>query len=204
MGRFLHFVQRLGHLFFRIRSYASVPLFAFFFILGRSSLLSFALSLFLITFGEMIRIWAVSFSGPATRTRVIKAPFLAVQGPYEMIRHPIYFGNFFVGLGFTLSLTQDLVHILVFVMFFLIFYGSIIFAEERFLENKFQEKWRRYRDVVPLIIPRSFVKISFGDLKTALKSERSTFITISLILFLASLKLFVLPSINFYSLFFSV
>lgn len=187
------FVRKLGHFFFKRRSYASLPIFAFFFFFGRTSIISFILALCLIAFGEFIRIWAVSFSGPATRTRTIKAPFLATDGPYQIIRHPIYFGNFFVGLGFTLSLTNNLYHILVFLIFFFIFYGSIIFAEEDFLENKFQDEWRNYKQKVPMIIPKKLRKFSFGDLKMSLKSERSTFITISIILILSSIKVFVIP-----------
>lgn len=196
--KFLYFVEKLGHFFFRRRSYASIPLFAFFFLFGRSSWDFFFLAMILIISGELIRIWAVSFSGPATRTRIIKAPFLAVRGPYEIIRHPIYFGNFLVGLGFTFSLTRNFIHILLFVAFFIVFYGSIIFAEERFLENRFQEEWVRYKEKVPLIIPRYFKKPYFGDLKTAFKSERSTFITISVILALALFKLFVFSRLNFW------
>lgn len=183
------FIEKLGHFFFKRRSYITLPLFAFFFVFGRSSIYLFVLSLILIAFGEFIRIWAVSFSGPQTRTRVIKAPYLATDGPYYSIRHPIYFGNFFVGLGFTLSMTGNLLHILIYLVFFIIFYGSIIVAEERFLEKKFGDIWKEYKERTPLFIPRR-LRFVFGDVRTALNSERSTFITISVVLVLSSLKLF--------------
>lgn len=190
------FIIKLGHFFFKRRSYASLPIFAFFLFFGQTSYVSFVLALCLIAFGEFIRIWAVSFSGPATRTRTIKAPFLATDGPYQIIRHPIYFGNFFVGLGFTLSLTYNLSHILIFLVFFFIFYGAIIFAEEDFLENKFQDEWRNYKQKVPLIVPKKLRKVSFGDLNMSLKSEKSTFITISIVLILSSIKVFISPSVS--------
>lgn len=184
-------IQKVGNIFFSHRSYASLPLFALFLLFGRSSVYSFVLALPLIFFGELIRLWAVSFAGPSTRTRTIGAESLVTDGPYELIRHPIYFGNFFMGLGFVLSMTESIAHISIYIILFVIFYGSIIYAEEGFLEHKFQTQWLEYKKKVPLIIPKRLKRIHCGDLRTSIRSERSTFLTTLIVLTLSFIKLLI-------------
>ncbi len=102
--------------------------------------------------GELLRILAVSHAGEWTRSRRFKAHMLITTGPYAYIRHPIYVGNFLIGLGMVL-LSEAWSFIPVFALLFAIQYGAIISEEERFLSDKFGKEFDRYRARVPKYFP---------------------------------------------------
>ena len=116
--------------------------------------------------GELLRIWAVSHAGKCTRSRHLKAPVLITTGPYVYIRHPIYLGNFLIGLGMVL-LADALAFIPVFLILFALQYRAIVFEEERFLSKRFGEEFSRYCDLIPKYFPKSIgigsgFKFGFG------------------------------------------
>jgi protein-S-isoprenylcysteine O-methyltransferase Ste14 len=114
--------------------------------------------------GELIRIWAVSHAGKCTRSRHLKAPVLVTTGPYAFVRHPIYIGNFLIGLGMVL-LSEALVFIPVFLLLFVCLYDAIVSEEEKFLSQKFGAEFERYRSRVPKYFPlstRSLTGFSLG------------------------------------------
>jgi protein-S-isoprenylcysteine O-methyltransferase Ste14 len=128
--------------------------------LGKPTLLSlitgFSVS-FLI--GEGIRIWSVGFSGRTTRSGQIEAPQLVTSGPYAHLRNPIYFGNFISWTGFCIastgntSLWRTLIIFGVTILSNVLIYGAIIPMEEQFLEMKFGETYRKYKQSVPSFFP---------------------------------------------------
>lgn len=104
--------------------------------------------------GELIRIWALSHAGKWTRSRRLKAPRLVTTGPYAYIRHPIYVGNFLIGLGMVV-ISEALVFIPVFLVLFAAQYRAIVFEEERFLSKRFGGEFSRYCDLTPKYFPKS-------------------------------------------------
>lgn len=102
--------------------------------------------------GELLRIWAVSHAGKWTRSRHLKAPRLVTSGPYAYSRHPIYLGNFLIGLGMVV-LSEALAFIPAFLILFAFQYHIIISEEERFLRERFSEEFDRYRAQVPKYFP---------------------------------------------------
>lgn len=103
------------------------------------------LGLALALLGEGIRTWASGY--------LFKNEELAQKGPYSLVRNPLYFGSFFLGLGITFMAGQRWL-ILFYPLLFLPLYIGKIKIEERELENKFGELARNYFNRVPRLIPK--------------------------------------------------
>src|SRR5208283_1530212 len=72
---------------------------------GRPSATSVALGIPVAIAGELIRCWAVGYSGVTTRGDHVEAPRLVTAGPYAYVRNPLYVGNFITALGFAVAYT---------------------------------------------------------------------------------------------------
>jgi protein-S-isoprenylcysteine O-methyltransferase Ste14 len=177
----------LGRYFFKRRSWLGAIFYLFAIIFFDATSTSIIAGIFLILLGEFLRLVSVAYSGPTTRSRSFVAPRLVVEGPYSVVRNPIYWGNFFIGLGFLIT-TNALVPILqlVYILLFFLYYGAIVLAEEDFLKRRFGTQYTRYFEEVPRFIPRHPFRWKGGqpDWQEALRSEKSTFILISLWLLL--------------------
>lgn len=105
----------------------------------------------------------VSASGLALRGaaagRIRKDEDLAITGPYAHLRHPLYVGSFFLGLGVMIG-GGRLLFVVLYVPSFLWLYRRTIQAEERLLERLFGEAYRVYRARVPAVLPRAKAYIS--------------------------------------------
>jgi protein-S-isoprenylcysteine O-methyltransferase Ste14 len=115
-------------------------------IFGRPSALSIALGLPLAIGGELVRCWAVGYSGVTTRNDVVTAPKLVTGGPYGYVRNPLYLGNFVTAAGFAIAFTGNNSLVAV--------YATIVPHEEAFLRKQFGEEFERYCERVPRILPR--------------------------------------------------
>lgn len=125
---------------------AGVLIFPESFSLGR-----FLFGLLIMLGGQMLRLWAAGYI-PKYRTEVIGAPVLITWGPYKWVRNPLYAGNAVMGLGWALMVGWYWVF--AFIAAFLLLYSMIIIpAEEEFLEKKFGETYRNYKELVPALIP---------------------------------------------------
>ena len=183
----------LGELLFRSRSYTPIPLIILILALAKPNTLSFAIGLPMTAFGEVLRIWGVSYAGPATRTRKVGARTLVTNGPYAYFRNPLYLGNFFLSLGLCIASRAWIPLMpIVLVVAFVIQYGVIISLEERRLGELFGEEYERYVSQVPRVIPRlsPYDERSSDrpDIRKAVLSERSTFGAISAVVILLILR----------------
>ena len=110
--------------------------------------------------GELLRMWAVGYSGVTTRGDYVEAPKLVTAGPYAYVRNPLYVGNFITALGFALAFTGGnalalrLLLVLGSLVWMLVVYGIIVPHEERFLHATFGDAFARYCERVPRIVPR--------------------------------------------------
>ncbi len=138
-------------------------------------------------FGEIIRILTVGFTPKNTSGRNAATGQLAdelnVTGIYSIIRHPLYFGNFFMWFGPVLFL-HSVWAVVVFSLIYWLYYERIMFAEEQFLRRKFGEAYDKWSEKVGSFIPYSFryvkSKLPFS-LKNVLKREHNSFMNIFLI-----------------------
>ncbi len=83
------------------------------------------------------------------------AESLNTRGIYSLVRHPLYMGNYLIGLGVTLiSLNWWMPTI--YTLGFWLYYERIMAAEEKFLTTKFGETFTKWADSTPAFFPRSF------------------------------------------------
>jgi len=105
--------------------------------------------------GQVFRIYAAGY--------IFKNKQLATSGPYSLVRHPLYLGNFMILIGFTLASANLYVAAGV-ALFFLIWYPAAIAYEDSKLENIFGDEWREWSKNIRAIIP---VRIRWSDLKAS-------------------------------------
>lgn len=92
----------------------------------------------------------------AAAWRVLFAAFtadsLATTGPYARIRHPQYSGFILIMVGFLLQ-WPTLVTLVMFPVL-VTAYGRLARREERDVEGRFGDAWRRYAQRTPRFVPR--------------------------------------------------
>lgn len=144
------------------------------------TLLSIITGFLIAVSGELIRIWSVSFAGSETRTTSgVGGTYLVTQGPYAIVRNPLYVGNILIysGLGIMSLALFPYLQIFGF-LFFTFQYYCIILAEEDFLSDKFSDIFFQYTKSVKRFIPWFNTlpeQIKSGlvfNLKAGIKSER--------------------------------
>jgi protein-S-isoprenylcysteine O-methyltransferase Ste14 len=108
--------------------------------------------------GMAFRLWA---SG-----HIIKNRELATEGPYAMVRHPLYTGNVLVVLGFAAANALWWAFPLA-ALFFWFYYPPAIEYEDRKLRELFEERWHAWAASVPALVP------TFRNLDAALKGRWS-------------------------------
>jgi protein-S-isoprenylcysteine O-methyltransferase Ste14 len=97
--------------------------------------------------GLVIRIWCTFYIGNR------KSKELIAEGPYSICRNPLYIGSFLLAFGVGFCFENLLMLILVPVIIIPV---HIIVAriEETYLESKFGEQYRIYKQKVPGFWPR--------------------------------------------------
>lgn len=94
--------------------------------------------------GQLWRIYAAGV--------IYKNRRLATTGAYSLVRHPLYFGNFLILAGFTLSCANWIV-VLVVLFFLLFYYPAAISYEDRKLQELFGEEWQDWGRSTPAMFP---------------------------------------------------
>jgi protein-S-isoprenylcysteine O-methyltransferase Ste14 len=127
---------------------------------GRPSARSVALGLPLALSGELIRCWAVGYSGVTTRNDALTAPKLVTGGPYAYVRNPLYLGNSLTAAGFAIAFTGKNSPLARFALIagsvgaMAALYSAIVPHEEAFLRAQFGEEFDRYCERVPRVVPQ--------------------------------------------------
>jgi protein-S-isoprenylcysteine O-methyltransferase Ste14 len=163
---------------------------------GKPSRASVRLGLPLAVAGELLRCWAVGYSGATTRDDAVTAPKLITAGPYGFVRNPLYLGNFLTACGFAVAFTGKnrfltraaLVGGSLAAMTAI--YAAIVPHEETFLRSRFGEAFDRYCELVPRIVPR-VVPLAVGEgtwQPDAIAGERTTLALFGAMLLVLLLK----------------
>jgi protein-S-isoprenylcysteine O-methyltransferase Ste14 len=184
----IHSFEKSGNWLFRYRGQLPVVLFLIAIpVVWKTSardfntdiLLIINLCAILISFtGLVVRAVAIGTTPKGTSGRNTKAQVaesLNTTGIYSCLRHPLYLGNFLMWIGIVIFTYSPVFTIIVSLAFWL-YYERIMFAEERFLENKFGETYMQWSLKVPAFIPsfRNYLNGSVPfSFKSALRREYS-------------------------------
>ncbi len=106
--------------------------------------------------GVVLRFWAswtIFNTGNGTPLYTRPAKALVTTGPYRLIRNPLYLGGFLIYLGIIIVIPSLFLAILGLIGLPITFIGIV--REEKGLETRFGEDYRRYKQRVPGWIPRS-------------------------------------------------
>lgn len=96
----------------------------------------------LLAAATMGRLWCASYIAGRKDGELVR------EGPYSVVRNPLYVSNFVGGVGFGLAAENLIATAIIFVLF-VIFYPAVVHREEKRLEEKFGNAFRRYKDAVP-------------------------------------------------------
>jgi protein-S-isoprenylcysteine O-methyltransferase Ste14 len=110
------------------------------------NLVSELLGYVLLVSATLWRIWCSLFIAGT------KNGELAGEGPYSVVRNPLYIGNFLGLVGLGLAVQQPLLGILIGALF-AVSYPSVIAQEEANLTRIFGERYREYCARVPRWLP---------------------------------------------------
>lgn len=185
----------LGKQFFKIRGFTPIPFYLLCLAYVRIELNLLITGLLLIGLGEIFRVISVGYLGISSRTtESAKADELVMNGPYRIVRNPIYLGNTLIYLGFAvLSNVFFPVFPVITLVFFMVVYYLIAHYEESVLCTKFGEDYQNYLLRVPRFFPLSFRTGEPASshrfvIEKALMSEKTTLIVLILALTLIVLK----------------
>ncbi|MCE5243085.1 MAG: isoprenylcysteine carboxylmethyltransferase family protein [Syntrophobacteraceae bacterium] len=106
-----------------------------------------AIGLFLVVVSAFGRLWASMYIAGYKQGRLI------TDGPYSIVRNPLYVFSFIgaVGIGFS---SERFVVLAILVLAFLLYYPRVVRGEEDYLLGKHGQDFARYEEQTPRFIPR--------------------------------------------------
>jgi protein-S-isoprenylcysteine O-methyltransferase Ste14 len=112
------------------------------------------LTLFLLGVG--LAVWAANTLGIKAGRRIPEVSLsergqLITKGPYQIVRHPIYLGEFLIILG--IFLISGVIFVLVQFILKALFANSIIAWEEKEMKNRFGKTYEEYQKTTPKLFP---------------------------------------------------
>ncbi len=103
----------------------------------------------LIVIAAFGRIWSSLYISGYKEDRIVS------EGPYAIVRNPLYVSSFIGALGMGLE-TKNLLVLAIFACAFLFYYPLVVIAEENNLKLKFGQIYNEYAQKVPRFLPRRF------------------------------------------------
>ena len=101
----------------------------------------------LVVIGALGRLWCIFYIAGR------KCRELVTAGPYAMCRNPLYVFSFAIGLGATM-IFQNLIVLILFIVFFIVFHTAAVTVEEGDLGAAFGEDFQNYCQRVPRFFPK--------------------------------------------------
>lgn len=188
--------RRFGGWLFRQRSWLPVPLAIVVFAIspGPSRGPVTMLGVALLAIGQAIRFWSVRHIGVISRTRAVRIGPLITTGPYRLMRHPIYVGNWCLWTGVVLC--AELVWMLpvIWIAFLILYVPMTMWEEDVLVETV--PAYGGYAESVPGWIPRmSGGRVNSGEhihsWPEVMFAERGTLLAIAAMLLALAAKRFI-------------
>lgn len=101
----------------------------------------------LVIVGVFIRIYSSLYIGGR------KNADLVMDGPFSIVRNPLYVGSFIAVLGIGLQSTS-LTIVALLTAGYILYYPLVIRREEAFLTHRFGDRYLEYKAATPRIVPR--------------------------------------------------
>jgi len=98
----------------------------------------------IVVIGVVVRMWASGF--------IMKNEQLATNGPYALVRHPLYTGNILIVYAFA-GASGVWWTFVVATAFFLFYYPTAIEYEDRKLSEIFGDAWQAFAKNTPALMP---------------------------------------------------
>ena len=145
-----------------------MPIFA---VLAAPRSLLFVAGALIALAGSVFRMYASGF--------IAKNEELATDGPYSMVRHPLYTGNLLLLAGFTLASGLWWAPIVA-AWFWWFYYPPAIEYEDRKLRRIFGQRCAEWQRSVPAVLPRTFWPTRGGtwSFQTSLKRNAEPVVVI--------------------------
>ncbi len=181
-------MERQGNWLFRWRSYLPLPLLGFLLvwawfapILTWPGVPEFwweggCLAVGLLGLG--VRLWVggqVPFGTSGRNVRAQVAYVVNTTGPYSLVRHPLYVGNYLMWLAPALF-AGGLLMVVITTIYFSFTYERVMVAEERYLMEQFGDDYAQWASQTPAFIPsfRNWQPSTLAfSLRTAIRKEYS-------------------------------
>lgn len=107
-----------------------------------------AAGMVIILLGQYIRASARGYKSQ----KHIEKDKLITDGPYALVRNPMYLASFFIGLGMVLIILK-LWMVPIYLLFFLLWYWPQIHNEQKWLVGKFGQEYIEYCQITPCFFP---------------------------------------------------
>jgi len=169
---------RIGAVLFRNRSWLPVPfLLVALLAPANPTVANWIAGAVLIGLGEWIRLAGVAAAGTVTRRRSRDVQRLVTYGIFQLVRNPLYVGNFLIWMGFVV-ISGVMWFLPVAILLFAVEYTLIVAYEEGVLESIFGPEYLAYKERTPRWFPRPPAVKETGphDWREAWRSEVSTFL----------------------------
>jgi protein-S-isoprenylcysteine O-methyltransferase Ste14 len=103
--------------------------------------------LFLLTICSIGRLWALLYISGYKKLELI------TEGPYSIVRHPLYVFSLIGAIGIGLA-SENILVLAALIIFYLLYYPLTILAEEKKLVKKFGKLYLDYIERTPRFIPK--------------------------------------------------
>lgn len=113
-------------------------------LISRPTLYSLLGGIGLCLLAIILRTWA---SG-----HIVKEKKLAISGPYQFTRNPLYLANFIIGVSVVVA-SNSLLILGFFIVYFLIFYSVALKREREKMKELFPGEYEKYKKRVPFFLP---------------------------------------------------
>ncbi|MCX6119070.1 MAG: isoprenylcysteine carboxylmethyltransferase family protein [Proteobacteria bacterium] len=181
----------IGEKLFQWRDYIAVPILIVILLASNPTARTATIGTLAMLFGQMIRVYTISFLGVEGATRDGQTDIVITHGPYALVRNPLYLGTLIIILGVLIYAGAPVLGFLALV-YFLFQYHCIAKYEETLLLAKFGDEYQRYMELVPAWIPDKVpVQEDFPvppSFMVALRSEKKSILTVGVVLFLLMLS----------------
>jgi len=124
-----------------------------FYLKGSTSLFLFVTGLIIVAIGIVFRMYCAGYLLGRHIVTKVEAEVLCVSGPFAYLRNPLYLGNGIICLGICVAFNEWYAY-LIGSGNFIFLYSFIVPHEEKFLREKFGDKYLEYKANTKRFIPR--------------------------------------------------